>query len=300
MPGPLRTLSFVLLTGGAVFTPPLGAQQPPEPARLARARELAALDQALGELSAGRAERAEQLLQSLLARAPDLETAWYQLGVARQVQGNVDGALAAVDTALARKADFVEAKLLWIELSATKEPERCREAVDLLLRRPDAARLRRPLVPLLVTLRMYDQAAEALQALRSEAPRDVDLLQLQARCLIESGKPSAAAAALEELLTIEPRDPPSLASLARLYEVSGAHDKVLPTLERLLAVNPSNLAVRQRVVELRTAIAPQSPELEEHHRLLRHYRSVGREGGAKAGGNARPEPRQPRSRAGGQ
>lgn len=247
----------------------------PKPAELERRRELKSLDEATAELSAGKPARAEQMLQSVVERAPDLEVAWYQLAVARTLQGKSAAALVAVDTALTKRPDFPEARVLWIELSIEREPDKCREYATELLKHKDVANLRRPLLPHLIALRMFDEAVETLKGLRAEAPKDLDLLKLQANLQIESGKPEAAAESLEELLTIEPKDPLSLNTLARLYEATGATEKILPTWERLVAVNPSNVAARQRVIDMISEREPSSPKLDEHRKLLRHYQRRG-------------------------
>lgn len=252
-------------------------QDPPKPtpAELQRRREMRELEQAAADLGAGKPERAEMMLMSVLDRAPDMEVAWYQLAIARQLQGKSDTALAAVNTALSKKADFPEARILWIELSIEREPDGCREHAQELLKHKNAAELRRPLLPHLITLQMFESAEEAIKELRTEAPKDIDLLKLQARCQIESGKPEKAAESLEEMLVIEPKDPLSLQTLAKLYEATGATEKILPTWERLVAVNPSNVAARQRVIDMISEREPSSPKLDEHRKLLRHYQRRG-------------------------
>jgi predicted Zn-dependent protease len=265
----------------------------PSPAEIERGRELRALDAAAADMAAGKAARAEMLLQSVVERAPDLEVAWYQLAIARMLQGKADGAITAVDAALARRADFPEARILWIELSVEREPDKCREFATELLKHKDVASLRRPLLPHLIALRMLDQAEEALKELRTEAPKDVDLLKLQANLQIEGGKPEAAAASLEEMLAIEPKDPHSLNTLAKLYEATGATDKVLPTWERLVAVNPSNVAARQRVIEMLSEREPASPKLDEHRKLMRYYQRRGEGAAADDKGDKKAPPAAP-------
>lgn len=289
-------ISLALLSIVTAVTPTVSPTQgPPAPKEIERGRELRALDEAANALAAGKPERAELLLQSVVDRAPDLEVAWYQLGVARLLQGKSEAALAAVDKALACKADFPEARILWIELSVEREPDRCREFVRELLKHAQAPALRRPLLPHMITLRMFEESEDALKGLREEAPKDVELLELLSRCQIEAGKPEAAAKTLEEKLAIEPKDPLSLQTLATLYEVSGAGDKVLPTLERLVEVNPSNVAARKRVIEMLTKLDPASPKLTEHRRLVRHYqRRSGDESGAPTDDKKTPPPAPPK------
>lgn len=276
----------VLLSLAVVGTPTAAATQgPPESPGLHRSRDLTALDEACRVLAAGKAELAEQILTALVGRSPDLETGWYQLALARFAQGKAEAALAAVDTALAKKANFPEARILWIELSIEREPDRCRDFVRDLLKHDDVATMRRPLLPHMIALQMLEEAEDVLKVLRAEAPRDVELLKLQARLQIDNGKPKEASTSIEELLVIEPRDPFSLTTLAKLYEITGETEKVLPTYERLVAVNPSNVAARQRVIEMLAAQDAASPKLEEHRRLLRYYQRNG-----NAGKGAGPAP----------
>jgi tetratricopeptide (TPR) repeat protein len=166
---------------------------------------------------------------------------------------------------------MVEPQLLIAEVRVKTAPAQARELVTKLLARADIEPHRPQLLPLLVALRMNEEAAPVLASLREQNPQNVELLRLQSAVELDGGEPAKAAATLESMLGIEPRDPLALENLTRIYEVLGDRGKTQNALTRLLDVNPSNQAARRSIVRMLSEDGADEAALAKHRTLLAFY-----------------------------
>ncbi|MBM4062104.1 MAG: hypothetical protein FJ265_13560 [Planctomycetes bacterium] len=72
---------------------------------------------------------AEDALRSVVQRAPEMASAWFQLALALRCQQKGAEALVAVERALQADRALTDAKLLHVELLATVAPERARPVI---------------------------------------------------------------------------------------------------------------------------------------------------------------------------
>ncbi|MBK8101472.1 MAG: tetratricopeptide repeat protein [Planctomycetes bacterium] len=260
----------------------LAAQEPDEPGprpvahgpdRPQRADLLVDLRRAAQALASGNHAGAEAMLRSLSQRAPDLASVWYQLAMAQRCQGKDTEALVAVERALAAAPTLTEARLLQAELQVVLDPAKAKVTIGELLRDPLAPGYHRQLVPMLVTLRLTEEAEAVFVALLQATPRDVELLRLRARCLLDRQQPAEAAAVLAQLVAVEPKDPQALETMAQAWLAAGERGKARAAWEQTLQVNPSNLAVRKRLLAALIEERAEAATIDEQKRLVAHWQT---------------------------
>lgn len=211
-----------------------------------------------------------------------------QAGLLRR-QGSFTEAIASLDHGLARPVEDTRLRGKMTELKQTLEAERKKSAeleaavaanpgdaaalaalADLksalgdhgaaaaLLRRaaaaspqtPPDARITARLGYSALRAQMYEEAAQAYEALAAATPTDADVFINLGLARTGTGETARAEAALREASRLRPGDARPLAYLGNLYALSGQRDKAIASLSSSLGLTGEGAPERQRIQRL--------------------------------------------------
>lgn len=216
---------------GALEVATLARAQADPSLRIARYRAFVAQE-------LGRFDEAAETYDFVLARAPDDFESWNNLGNARSALGDFDGAIAALERAVALDRRAAPTRL---NHALTLRSAGRAEAAEAALR--DAARDfpadARPLHELYVLLKELGRHAEALETLEAAAARDGDDMVVQLKLAIEYGlvmDADKAEVAYRRVLAGRPQEHLAYLGLAIHYEHANREDELAPLVE-LAAAN---------------------------------------------------------------
>lgn len=260
--------TFGRLGGAAATTPPpapaapnwrklgndaLGAGQLAEAARCYEQGILADPQDAALRLNLGfvlleqgqAAAAAARLEQAIALRRPGddcaPQDAWFVLGRARVALGQLPQAVDCFAAALAAQPEFPEA--LEEGSRALQVLERHAEAVDWLQRllpyRPGTV-YRLALASELRACDRHAEAAELLEAVCAQDPRNIDASALRFAVLMKAGRPEAALAEAERTLAQHGPLARFLVNRAVALERLGRHEETLASVDQALALEPGH------------------------------------------------------------
>ncbi len=113
-------------------------------------------------------------------------------------------------------------------------------------------------------------AAEQLNALQKEAPRDPRIFLMGASLAEAAGNPTAALTAAERVVSLAPNWAPGIVELAGVLIRQGQTERALKEADRAVDLKPASLAV----IELATSVANVAGDVERVGRYLRLAQSL--------------------------
>ncbi|MCU0726617.1 MAG: tetratricopeptide repeat protein, partial [Planctomycetes bacterium] len=259
----------------------------------------------LGLVAAGRGPDAETYLLERTAKAPGEALPFALLGLVRSGRGDVEGAIAAYESAVDRDPEMIAAlrNLLVLELDArgfeaaldrvterlSLAPDsaplnylagwilarmvRREEAATFLRRALEADPALRPAALLLATLRLElgDPAgarAAVAPLLRSEIG-DADALLVEARCLELAGQVPEAVTACRQALAAAPDSPAGMNNLAMLLlRTPASRAEIRELVERALRLEPDNPDFLDSLGQVRAATGDHEGARESFRKAL--------------------------------
>ncbi len=221
--------------------------------RPARAQPRSALDTALDDLEAGRADKARRALERLCAREPDRADARSALGVCLLELDEVGASI--VHLAAAAELEAHEPLHQWNVASAMKSADRvggCYLALRRYLEMKDEgegaderlAEARRYVRGYEQMLRHAHPGVSLADVLRGET------LFASAHAALEEGRAEEAMRGFEAVLALVPRHYPSWANLGAALVALGRRGEALGCLRRALEIEPSYAPARKNLALL--------------------------------------------------
>ncbi len=168
-------------------------------------------------------------LSQLADRYPDQAPLWYARALDRRQQGDLPGAMEAVEHALDQdpehmEAALLEARLLFESGEHKKALRRARAQVE---DHPDNRRPRLAYVRLLLAANRQEQASEQLNILAEQNPDDLDLRYSLALIALEAGAGDTARTLLRDLLQRGYRPDDMRLRLGQAAEAAGDADQAI-------------------------------------------------------------------------
>jgi tetratricopeptide (TPR) repeat protein len=169
----------------------------------------------------------------------------YVLGTALEAQGDLEGALAAFQEAIALDPGHVGAlahvAAIDSRLGRAAEAARARDAHDAALARhriDDRVRGHRVAGVEAFNRQDYTKALEEFRAILREDPRDPQAHLYEGSALLALGRRGEARQALQQSLAIDPRNERTFLELGRLEALDDHLDQALDAWRRAIAINP--------------------------------------------------------------
>lgn len=208
----------------------------------------AALAQAY--LATGNAAKGQAAVAAALAAQPDHGPAILVDARLKAGSGDIEGALASIDAAIARNPRFVEGWLFKGELeNARKQPDAAiaayRKALEL---EPNYLAAHSALVTLLFSQGNAEDAAAQVAAMKKIAPRHPQTLFLDATLAYNRKDYAAAAAALQQQLSIVPDNLPGLVLSGAVNYQLGSYGTSEAELTKVLKAVPGHLFARRMLI----------------------------------------------------
>lgn len=220
-------------------------------------------------------DRAERILADLVKDIPKSAAAWYQLALARQLQGKTKAAIEPVKKSLAIKKDDPNALLLGAELLAATDKTKAKtwalKAGGLIKDKP--AQLKK-VIDLLIKMRDVKSALPLLKKAQKDDPTNTDLLDMRARLALAAAKPKEAAVAYRQIVKLRPKDPMPAESLAFVLLAAEKRPDAVKAFRHLLKLNPSNLKARRTMIDLMFELKYSTKEIEGQKKYLEYYKWV--------------------------
>jgi len=242
LPGGLYGLASVLADTGrypealATVQELLRAQPDHLPARMKEALLL---------VRTGHAAEGEAQARAIIKRAPDQAEAHYVLGLALEDQGDLPGAAAALERAVAIQADHLGAlarlQTVLSRLGRKEEAERVRTTHrEALARSRVDERVRGNRVRGVEAFNRQDYAAALaeFEFIAREDPTDPQALLYMGSALMALGRMDEARAALQKSLSLEARNERAYMELGRLEALASRLDEAVAALRQSIAINP--------------------------------------------------------------
>lgn len=242
LPGGLYGLASVLADTGRY------------PEALATAQELlqaqpdhlpARMKEALLLVRTGSAAEGEARARALIERAPGEAEAHYVLGLALEEQGDLAGAAAALERAVAIETDHLGAlarlQTVLSRLGRGEQADRARAAHRAALARSRVdERVRGNRVRGVEAFNRQDFAAALaeFEYIAREDPTDAQAFLYMGSALMALGRMDEARTALEKSLSIETRNERAYMELGRLEALANRLDEAAAALRRASAINP--------------------------------------------------------------
>ena len=168
-------------------------------------------------------------LSQLAERYPEQAPLWYARALDLRQQGDLPGAMKAVEHALDQDPDHMEAALLEARLlfESGEHEKALRHARAQVRAHPDNRRPRLAYVRLLLAAGHKDQAHEQLNILAEQNPDDLDLRYSLALIALEAGAGESARSLLQDLLRRGYRPNEMRLRLAQASEAAGDTDQAI-------------------------------------------------------------------------
>jgi len=204
--------------------------------------ETARLVYGLSLLEGGRPERAVRVLQNLLERDPENVTVLNDLAIALQRSGDLEGARARLEQALALDdgvpSTWINLASLALDQNTTARALECAEHALALA--PDSAKARLMRGRVLLRQHRDEEAVQELEAAWRADPRELSALELAAATWLGLGDLERARDAYETLARERPYDPLAHVGLARVALRGGERAHAEEELTRARALAPDH------------------------------------------------------------
>jgi tetratricopeptide (TPR) repeat protein len=236
----------------------------------------------LGLVAAGRAPEAETFLLERTAKAPGEALPFALLGLVLSGRGDVEGAIAAYESAVDRDPEMIAAfrNLLALELDARGFEAALDRVTERLSLAPDSAPLNYLAGWIFARMVKREEAAVFLRRALEADPTHRSAALLLATLRLELGDPAGARAAVEPLLESETGDADALLVAAHCLDLEGKTAEAvlicreafaaasespaaMNNLAMLLLRTPTSRAEAQDLVERALRLEPDNPDFHD-------------------------------------
>lgn len=221
-------------------------------------------------LQDGRGAVACDLLGAAVARDPASAVAQHRFGLACQMTGRVEDAIAAFAAALAAAPEMVEAQYgLAVALNAAGRREAALARFDTLVAAaPDLPEAQYGRAATLQALGRHLEAAEGFAAAASLDEEFVEAIAGEAGALLAAGRPEEAAACCERALALDPDYLQPRLTLAAALSAARRYGEAIAQWHEVLALAPDRHDARLQLARLLQTVGRAAEALEQFEAAL--------------------------------